>query len=204
MSAQQKVTNEQVRKALEEWGGNLSAAADALGLRPKNLRERAIRLGIDIEALRAAQSGTYDPYQPGSIRMDRTGTPGTYRPGPHVSGSPYGPKSASGPFTRPDETSNVRPMQAAVATKEDRENEAPVRGIGGPAKPLRVRPPFQERVRQAKVDLIARHRIDTDEQHVFDQFCDEAFEPWLQSKLEPTPPPPTKKKGRGEKNGDPE
>jgi hypothetical protein len=52
------------------------------------------------------------------------------------------------------------------------------------------------------VALIGRHKVDTDEQHVFDQFCDEAFEPWLRSLLEPAPTAPKRgkrtEKGAGE------
>ena len=41
-----------------------------------------------------------------------------------------------------------------------------------------------ERLREAKYDLAARWRVDTDEQAILLQFIDEAFGPWVASKLE--------------------
>ncbi|KKK89748.1 hypothetical protein LCGC14_2730020, partial [marine sediment metagenome] len=44
-----KASHAEVRKAIEIWEGNVSAAADAVGLRRESYRKRLKTLGIDPE-----------------------------------------------------------------------------------------------------------------------------------------------------------
>jgi len=186
MPATSKVSNEQVRRAIEEWGGNVSAAAAALGMRPKSLRERIARLGIDLESIRATRTDPHDPSRPVPARTD-TGTTGPLaRFDP--SGS-YGRKSAPGPFPSGAPVPTLTRMQAAVKDTDAPDDEIPVRTSSAPPDPIRVKPEYQERVRQAKVKLIARYLRDFKGQGIFDQFFEERFDSWLQSKLEPAPAP---------------
>ncbi len=54
MSAPLRVTNQEIRDALEASRGNVEAAARAVGIAPNNLRARLERLCIDVAAVRAA------------------------------------------------------------------------------------------------------------------------------------------------------
>src|SRR5437867_2273928 len=53
--------------------------------------------------------------------------------------------------------------------------------------PPRVLPAHVDRLREAKFDLSARYRVETDETAVLAQFIEEAFSGWLASKLETKP-----------------
>ena len=66
--------------------------------------------------------------------------------------------------------------------------EIPIRARVRRDKLIRVRPSIQARLREAKYDLMARYRVDIDEQAILEQFFEEAFEGWLQGKLGETEP----------------
>lgn len=61
---------------------------------------------------------------------------------------------------------------------------APIKAApSGARKPLRLPTPHQGRLREAKLDLAAKFRIETTENLILEQFFEEAFEPWLRAKL---------------------
>lgn len=186
-------TDTEVRGAILRWRGNVTAAADELGIQPKNLRKRLETLGISLPALRSGLGsmgvGLVAPTDP-------SGTLRTECP-PEGSGTPLavsGRKRGAGLSRRKGGAINVR----AVMTATEEQSEAPVRSAAGQKKPLRLLPSNQERLRDAKLDLGARHRVETDESTILNQFFEEAFDSWLRTKLEPTP---NAKRKRGEKGG---
>jgi hypothetical protein len=190
-------TDAQVREAIMRWRGNVTAAADELGIQPKNLRKRLDTLGMDLAALRrgegAVEASTMAPLNP-------IGPPSVRRPlsTPSAPALAAGRKNATGP-SRPDASAPILRDVSTTTAAAAEEQEAPIKGVTVKPKPLRLRPEHQDRLRNAKLDLGARYRIETDENTILDQFFSEKFEPWLREKLEPSPPP----KPRGKKS-DPE
>ena len=58
-----------------------------------------------------------------------------------------------------------------------------------PRRPLRLRvqPEHAERLREARLEIIATFRVEVSEQNILDTFVSEAFDDWLRSKLESGP-----------------
>jgi hypothetical protein len=121
MPAPERVSLDVIKAALERWTGNVTAAAEDVGIHPNNLRKR----------LEAA-------------RVD----PDAYRP----------PK-------RPE------PPDSPVPTVRRR----PPR--------LRILPRHVEELSEARLDVLARYRVETDEQLLLDQFLDEQLAAWIVAKL---------------------
>jgi hypothetical protein len=195
--AVRRVSNPEIERAINEWGGNVTAAAADLGLHPKNLRERLARLGVDLEAIRAGR--TVIPG--GAVRVARPDTYGTVR---NVSAGTYGPKSVPGTLPESGAPPTLSRVPATIAEKdqvEDVDAESPVRPSSTPAKALRVKPRHQEMIRAGKVELIARYRRDFDEQDIFEQFLDEDWPEFLRRKLNPAAPPRAKKAGKEKLGG---
>lgn len=171
-------TDSQVRGAILRWGGNVAAAADELGIQPKNLRKRLETLGLDLAAIRQARghvgaSGTSGPAPTGPRRVS------TGRGGPVVLGGAIGRESASGPSSSSAAAPIFRDMQPAT----DEQDTSPIKTVAAQRKPLRLRSVHQERLRDAKFDLVSRFRIETDENLILEQFFEESFETWLKAKL---------------------
>lgn len=163
MPAPKRVPDEKVRSAISEWGGNITATADALGMTGTNLRKRLFSLAVDVESMRRAKgSGLPSP-------------PIT----PIAQAGPHAHKSAAALFPASGKAPTLGGMQAAL--KE--EPEPPIRSVPVRQKPLRLRPAHQDRLREAKYDFQARFRVETDENAVLQQFFDERFEEWLGDKL---------------------
>lgn len=163
------------------WRGNVTAAADELGIQPKNLRKRLETLGLDLSAVRHA-GGAMGASGPTPI--DPSGPRASSRPLP----TPLGPSRATGRKTatglsRSDARAPILRdvSNTAMATEEQ---EAPIKSVTVKPKPLRLRPEHQDRLRNAKLDLGARYRVETDENAILDQFFEESFEPWLRTKLD--------------------
>lgn len=191
-------TDTEVRGAILRWRGNVTAAADELGIQPKNLRKRLETLGISLSALRSGEGvmgvGRVAPLTPsGSLGSDCPPE------GPLAPSSGTGRKSGAGLSRSRSQAATFHAVASAMAERDV--VEAPVRAAAGQKKPLRLLPGNQERLRDAKLDLGAKHRVETDESTILNQFFEEAFEPWLRSKLGPAKPAKAK---RGEKGGDAE
>jgi DNA-binding transcriptional LysR family regulator len=176
------------------WRGNVTAAADELGIQPKNLRKRLDTLGMDLAALRrgegAEEAGTMtprDPRGPSPVRRPPEAPSASVRATGRKNESGLSRSGASAPI--------LRDVSTTAAAME--ENEAPIKGVTVKPKPLRLLPANQERLRDAKLDLGARHRVETDESTILNQFFEEKFEPWLREKLEPAAAGKRKKNGGG-------
>lgn len=187
-------TDTQVRGAIARWRGNVSAAADELGIQPKNLRKRLETLGIDLQALRQAEGATgagrvapLGPSWPSGPHSIRAASPAPRASTGRQSGAGLSPPGGAPP--------NLRGVETAAAVAE---RDAPIKAVAPRLRPLRLRPASVDRLREAKLDVGARLRIETDENSLLNQFFDEAFEAWLAGKLggtsEPEPASPGRKK----------
>lgn len=187
MSDRPAIPNATILDVYQTWKGNVEAAAQQLGIRPKSLRERLDRLGVDREAVRAGVARYVLDRTGRVVRVTPTETTGTGRGVRPVDVDPSGSKSAPRPVTGEAEASTLSavPMQAAEVKDDEEAGAAPFRASPAAAKNVRVKPPFQERLRVAKIQVIRHLGIDTDEQIIHDQFCEEAFEPFLLKKLDP-------------------
>ena len=75
MTVRKRISNRRISEALEIWCGNITAAAQSLGIQPKNLRKRVKELGIDLGPLRA--KGANRSNYPGS--SGSSGSSGSFR-----------------------------------------------------------------------------------------------------------------------------
>lgn len=83
-----------------------------------------------------------------------------------------------------DENGSLRVVQAAAAKVEsEAEPQLPVRVTKARTQPTRLTPPQQDRLRERRLDLQARFRIETDDNTILQQFFDEAFDRWVKDKL---------------------
>lgn len=172
MPAQQKVSNEQIRQAMEQWEGVVVHAAAAVGIHPKNLRERLRRMGLDPEAFRN-----------GAIR---TGTHGVVRMGRLVV---RGPKTSGDTFSVVGGSPTLSSMQAAA--KETEDDVAPIRTAPRKQMPARIRPDLRDQIERAVWDLQAKHGVPTDFNLILEQYIEEGFASWVADKM----------KGPAAKNG---
>lgn len=163
MAARRHIRDDEIKKALVDWG-SISAAADALGIHRNSFYYRLRRLGLDQEPQRAALRGS--PAAPGLRREE----PPTMQRMHVVQGDAVHathaaqekrlvPAQQSTPATVT--TGTPRPkllgMQNAAAVEPEAPSEVRVR------KPVRVKSEHQELLRQAKLDYAGKKRIETDE-----------------------------------------
>lgn len=167
MSAHQKVSNEDVRKTIATWRGNVEAAAADLGLTPRNLRKRLERLGISLEAIRSRHS------MPGPYGTDPVPSGPMNRPGPNS------PTSGGGLYEFPRAAPSLSAMNATAAKAD----EVPIATVRARQQPTRLRPEQLDELRAAKFDLMGKFKVETDENALLQQFFAEAFAAWLHSKL---------------------
>ena len=186
MTTARYATDAQVEGAIQRWRGNVSAAADELGIQPKNLRKRLESLGIDLVAVRHPR---------GASVVVPLGPHGPSRStAPEIPTGATGRESGGGPFRPVGEARRFGLVQAEEAVPIESIRSAPQR-----PKPLRLQPPNQDRLRQARLQVAARLQIDTDETVMLNQFFEEDFEAWLASKLGAAEAKPQPKRGkRGE------
>lgn len=188
MPARQKVPTEVLVRALIEWKGNVQATAEQLGMHPKNLRERAARLGLDLDAIRR---GTYQPERGGTVR---TGT---------VPGEAHGPISVSDPFSRRGPAPTLRAVQQLTADKADSPAGLPIRTVAARRKASRLSPPNEERLADFQRQIEALCSCETDGTTLLNQFFEEAFPSWAEEKLA-LAPGPAPRRGRPGRRGGPE
>jgi hypothetical protein len=177
MGAPQKVSTQDVVNALLARRGNVQAAAEDLGLTRNGLYARIESLGLDLQGFRAARPSVVSP-----ITVVPT-MPSIARYSVHA------PKNARDHY----QAFQRRPIVPAMDQAADAETELPIRSVPQRPRPLRLKPEHQDRLRDAKLDLGARYRIETNENAILDQFFAEAFEQWLRSKLSPQELPKSRK-----------
>ncbi len=161
MSAPKRISDPAVVEALQRWAGNVTAAAEELGLARNNLYQRIYALGLDLEPVRIKHNGT---------EQVSTGN-ASHRPARPVAGVQ---RSSTAIFPRPAKTPNLAPMETAVAIQTRRTKPGPIR----------LRPDQVEALREAKFDFQAKHRTEVGESDLLQRFFDEGFAEWLKRCLE--------------------
>lgn len=159
MPAPKRISDEAVMEAIQLWRGKVEAAADRLGIAPNNLRKRLDALRVDLSLLRDGERYRMSNTQP------NVSNPST-RTNRQKSAAPIYPGSGPRPI--------VPGMQSAAPSLPT---------IPAKVKPTRLRPDHQERFREAKFDLQARFRMETDENRILEQFIDDCLDGWLRKKL---------------------
>jgi hypothetical protein len=184
MAGASKASAQELANALLEWRGNVQAAADSLGLSRNSLYERLRRLGLNLEGFRRAGKAvipvTVVPSVPGM--RGRLSSAQSHEHAQQNDSAKFTNAGARPTFGAMEEVSEAPTIQAAPR----RRGRAP-----------RLRPPQVDRLQEAKLDFGARHRVETTEDLILQQFFDEAFERWFGLKMEPAHSPlTTKKRGR--------
>lgn len=77
----------------------------------------------------------------------------------------------------------TKAREAAPVVAPLPESSLPIRTAPRKRGPVRVLPTHEARLREAKFDLAARYRLDTDEAAILATFIEEAFPSWLAGKL---------------------
>ncbi len=185
--AEQRVPDRRIREAITSWRGNIQAAAEEVGMRPKNFRKRLNSLRIDADSLRPGKGVTTptplapsDPHSPSRPPLP------PYPPLTPISSSdPLGPLNPSAPYISESAGPTLGDVSTAATAATLGAEPAPIRSVKGRNKQLRVRPDNQEMIREAKLDVWAKLRIESDENELLNQFIAEKFPSWIQSKTEP-------------------
>jgi len=185
MPAPPRISTQQIVNALLKWRGNVQAAADTLGMRRKSLYERAGREGLDLDAFRSGDSGKVSPITraTGMPRMTRIEGTSSHN------AVPYGRKNARAPYSTEPVGRNLGHMRSAAE-----EDAPPIRAQEARPRAPRVTPGLQSRLRQARLDLWTKYRIEYEESDILDQFGEEAFDAWIAAKLDPKAEQPKTRK----------
>lgn len=166
MSAPAKVSDQQIRTALEAWRGNVAAAADSLGISEYGLRKRMERMGMGARALSFLRATTTHN-QPSA-----TMSPTTQEAARVNLNHPR--TSLSDNFSRAAKPPNLVRMPSAEVVE-------PVRRAR--AGPIRLEPDQVELLREAKFDFMAKHRAEFSESDLLQRFFRECFPDWLKRTL---------------------
>jgi hypothetical protein len=169
MSARKRIADDVVIQSIQQWRGNVTAAAEALGLAPINLRKRLACLGVDLPLLRRLKdTGIYGTTRNVSTPMN---TGGTSRPG--GTQAQQRNKSAAGIFPRRAGARTFALVDApdAMMTRQ----KAP--------SPIRLTPDQVEKLRDAKFELQYHLRVEVVESLILQQFFDDHFADWLKARL---------------------
>jgi hypothetical protein len=177
-------TDPQVEEAILRWRGKVVAAAEELGIQPKNLRKRLERLGIDLDAVRA---GTYVR---GAALVAPHGPHGSHGPtippkAPMTPPAFSGRKSGSGPYSPAGKAPIFGAVQQAAVKDgaDDAAIELPV--SRAKQRPIRFHPQDQDRLREARLDIIAKHRVEIDETAIHHDFFQAKFAEYMAERLAP-------------------
>lgn len=179
MPAQKRVSDKAVMEAIQRWGGNVSAAAEQIGMAPVNLRKRLESIGVDLSFLRGGER-----YRMGDTQRHVSSSTDT--PRNPSTGKKVGPGISTAPGGRNSLQTNMQAEETETPVKEVR-----VR------KPIRITPDHQERLRQAKLDYAGRLRIETDETAILAALIDAKLEGFLAEQFSPAEPK-RKRGGNGE------
>jgi len=192
MAGPRKVSAQEIANALLEWRGNVQAAAEALGLRRNSLYERIQKLELNLAGFRAAGRAVV----PVTSVTGVSGVPGRQRQQDMVDGGEHARKDEPAPFTEQSAERRFGTVESAKVLEPD-SARTPVHAIQSRARAPRLRPGQQDRLREAKLDLGAKYRVETNENLILQQFFDENFEDWLDRKLAPQETAEARKRGAG-------
>jgi hypothetical protein len=187
MPAPQRVPDSRVRSAIERWRGNVTAAADELGMKPKNLRKRLDSMGIDLDVTRGvvAPKGVrlpapIDTHRPLSIGANpfKGVTPlPTSRALP-----PIGPQSHAGPYQSARHAPTLVTVTNGSASTADAAEATGVR-YRRPSQP-RIPPPTLDRIGQLRRRLQAELDCDLTDGDLIEMAEREGvFDAWVESKV---------------------
>jgi hypothetical protein len=162
MGARKRLPDDAIIGAIQQWRGNVTAAAEALGLAPINLRKRLIGLGVDLSLLRRLKdTGIHGTTRNVPIPMTQHGT--TARTRNH---------SAGGIFPRPAQRATFAPVGEVMMTRPK------------PPAPIRLTPDQVEKLRDAKFELQYHLRSEMSESSILQQFFEDSFAVWLKARLQ--------------------
>lgn len=166
-------TKEQVEAALIEWGDDVSATADALGVHRNQVYNWVTQFKIDREALRAVALVHNLPTS-AQLASARTAVPN--RKGAHLS-QVHARKSSglSGlPLTGRDGAPTFAAMPA-TAEKEPPVVAPPVKATPRPTKPLRLKPALEGDFERGRLRLSAELGYDVDRLELFNQLVERSM-----------------------------
>ena len=168
MSARKRVPDDQVIRAIQRWRGNVTAAADTLGIAPINLRKRLHALGVDLRVFRRLKDT-------GIHGIPGRGQSGTASPISGASNESGGRnQSAAGICSATGRGTSLSVVSTDVLTRPR-----------GPA-PVRLTPDQVEVLREAKFELQYQLRAEVNESSILQQFFEDGFKDWLSMKLAPS------------------
>ena len=179
MPAPKRISDAKVMEAIQTWRGCVKAAAEFAGMTPNNLRKRLGDLGVDLKLLRRLQGAhPNDPHRNGATPNDPERTKGagmnvgTRNDGRARSDSRALYQSAKG-----------GPRLIGVEATAVKAEAEPIKAVPLRPVPIRLQPEQQERLRDGRLDLQARFRVETNDNTILQQFFDESFEGWIKEKL---------------------
>lgn len=175
MPAAPRISTQEIVNALLTWRGDIAATARALGMARNSLYERCRRLGLDIEGFRAQGVGNpVTPITTSSGVRGMTGIPSSARDARKTAGAIY----PSGERAR-----KVTPVQQASNAAAVESEAVPIKTAPKRRQPICVKPEQRDALQRAAWDLQARYQAETNENLILEQFIEEAFASWLNSKL---------------------
>jgi hypothetical protein len=195
MSAALRVTNDELRRLMAEWKGNVAAVADAAGITRKALYERLERMGLDPDACRDERDKQHAAAPAAVDSMATLAPPGSHGPLPGgwgVSGLvatlPAGvthvPESQGDGYAASGEKPTFSNMSSA-ANAETQPAPSPVKASVSRTHALRVTPEHRERIRQLRFALTAAYRTDFDDSGILGQLIEDCLDVWGRRMLEP-------------------
>lgn len=188
MPAPKRVPDATLVATLQRWGGNVTATAEDLGLNRSSVQKRIDALAIDLASLRAATfttkrypSGEAVPMQPYLVPDGQRCPSSPLMPGPRVMPTAaHVDRNRAAVFSSPVAAPTLGGMQTAAAAEV---GETPIKAAPPRRFTPRLKQAHQDRLREAKLLLGAKHMVETDENHILEQLLDEELEGWIARKL---------------------
>jgi hypothetical protein len=178
MPAPKRIRDDEIMTAIRRWRGNVTAAADALGIARVNLKKRLDALGIDPSAIRTGAMPA-DTHRYVSIPNDPNETNRTQR---NASAGTFLEQKTPDIFSGRSRAAKFSSVQQAV-DKDARAASVPIRTINPKRKPLRLEPENEDKLVEFQRRVEALYGVDTELQELHNQFFEEAFPEWAARKL---------------------
>lgn len=169
------VTDEAVRTTIHKWGGDVTRAAEELGIHRNNLYPRLERLGIDPKRLREQARAT--------LRNSRTQVQPVQRNATALVREEAAQETTSATVT-PAPSGRRFPVVQQAAAKSDAV-DVPIRTVEPRRKPARLEPTNEARLVEFQRKIEAQYGVDTNLTALLNQFFEETFDRWAVNKLRP-------------------